>query len=127
MISSCKDCKSKCCRTGPGPWKPVPAYDYLDSFGNPEAYNTKCENFKGGKCSVWKTKDFPTECLTYVCQSRKFTKEELARINSVEDFDACDKCGTEHHYTTYTYKGGRTYMECPTCGHKWTWFRSVAV
>ena len=84
MINSCKDCKSVCCKTGPGPYDALPPREYLDNFGDISAYNTKCMALSNeGGCNLWGTPQFPIECRVYVCQTRSFTKKELSDIEHV--------------------------------------------
>lgn len=85
MITSCQDCKTNCCKIGPGPYRKLSPVDYLENFGTISAYNTKCTALKDdGTCNLWGTSKFPDECRTYVCQVRSFTKNELAAIRKVD-------------------------------------------
>jgi hypothetical protein len=103
--------------------------EYLDGFCGTESYNTKCENLKKDEtCGVWGTSAFPEECLTFICQIKEFPKEFLAKIDTIEYFDTCDKCGTEYHYTQYheTSAGKRICrLTCPNCQNEWLWERSL--
>ena len=91
MIDSCKDCKSICCKTGPGPFEELEPEDYLDNFGTTDSYNTKCSALdKDDKCELWGTSDFPLECRTYVCQNRSFSKEELDTLNKLVEHSSKD-------------------------------------
>jgi len=54
---------------------------YLDVFGKPDSYNTKCSKLtEDNCCSVWGTMDLPMECRTYVCQTREFSKVEISAL-----------------------------------------------
>lgn len=83
MISSCKDCTTKCCRSGPGPYKKVSAKAWLEELQGSEKYNSACENFDQdtGMCKIWNTGDVPIVCKTYVCGIRTYSKEELEDID----------------------------------------------
>jgi len=90
MISSCQKCKTKCCRTGPGPvWKKMKVHKYLDNFSTPTVYNRVCENFqvKTGHCALWGTPKLPVECRVYVCTTRSYTKKELSDIRAIARAD----------------------------------------
>jgi hypothetical protein len=118
MISSCKDCKSICCKTGPGPHKPLMPDEYLENFGTTDAYNTKCVALKDdGLCSLWGSAKFPMECRTYVCQSRTFKPAELKKIDTVYDRE-CSNCDAEWQYLV-NHKDGSWAQECPVCGKKY--------
>ena len=119
MIKSCTDCKTKCCKTGPGPYKIRKVDTYLDNFGTPENYNTKCEHFtRSGKCRVWGTRDLPLECRTYVCTNRQYSKKEMDVIKQTDDWNSCGKCKTPYA----RFLGGKKWKwECVNCGHKWSW------
>ena len=80
LVSSCQECKTKCCSVGPGPHKKVSPEVYLGNWGEYESYNTKCEAFVDGKCANWGTDKLPLECRVYVCTSRKFSEAELETI-----------------------------------------------
>lgn len=121
MVKNCASCKTKCCKTGPGPYRSLPAKKYLERFGDAGAYNTKCENLKKGKCSVWKTPDFPVECFIYVCQTRTYTKDELKKIESVDSWDSCPRCKTDYHLTKWIKKDKKYKLECPSCEYEWEW------
>ena len=121
MIRTCKSCKSKCCEHGPGPYKLVAPEVYLENFGTAEAYNTKCIAMSSkGHCKLWKTKEFPQECRTYVCQSRTFSKLELKKILAVVEHD-CPKCGCSWMLYTKKPDGSMVKEHCEACGHKALW------
>ena len=84
MISSCAECTTKCCRSGPGPYKAVSMSDWLSAKQTgSDRYNTKCEHFKEdtGMCGIWP--NTPLICKTYVCGVRTFTRAELRRIDKL--------------------------------------------
>lgn len=124
LVNSCFECKSVCCKHGPGPYRSLPPEDYLENFSTTEAYNTKCMALgDDNKCTLWGTKDFPHVCRTHVCNQRIFTKEELKKIEEVDDRE-CPNCGCEW---TLNYKKGKNwYHECEACGHLIQWEAKVA-
>ena len=83
MIDNCGDCKTKCCRSGPGPYKKVSAHDWLHVLQGSEKYNSMCENLDQDKgiCKEWNTGNVPIVCKTYVCGIRTYSKEELENID----------------------------------------------
>lgn len=114
-ISSCKDCKDKCCETGPGPYKIVKPSKYLDDFGMSESYNTKCEGLtRSGKCKYWGTNKLPVECRSYVCTSRNFTKKELEVMEMVSEDYSCNNCNAK--YLLINYEKGHWIHKCEICG-----------
>lgn len=114
-ISSCKECKDKCCETGPGPYKALKPLKYLDNYGTCESYNTKCEGLtRSGKCKYWGTNTLPSECRSYVCQTRSYTKKELKAIEMVCDDYACENC--EAQYLLVYKKDGAWVHDCEICG-----------
>jgi len=86
MIKSCKECKNKCCKRGPGPYKKVDVRTYLDTFCHHTGYNLMCENLdeETEECKVWGTLLLPVACSTFVCHQRRYTKKELKFIAEVE-------------------------------------------
>ena len=80
MIDNCADCKSNCCRVGPGPYKIVDPELFLENHGCHEAYNTQCDGLVDNKCKYWNTDKLPLECKTYVCSSKIFSDTELYNI-----------------------------------------------
>lgn len=121
MIKSCKNCKNKCCQTGPGPHVEVESEEYLENFGTAEAYNTKCVELTDcGKCNAWGTNSLPSACRVYVCQNREYSDDELETINHVteqEDFP-CPNCGS----VVYLYfEEKEDLCECEACRYKWYW------
>jgi hypothetical protein len=115
MIKSCADCKTRCCKTGPGPYTKLSAQDYLEVFGETEGYNTRCENLSNsGKCRVWGTKDFPVECRIYVCQTRSYSAKEINAIKKITDEEVCISCRTP-----WVIDHGRNNYECENCGSEW--------
>lgn len=120
MINSCSECTSICCKHGPGPHVPLSPQEYLENFGTTDAYNTKCMALTDeNKCSLWGTPSLPTECRTYVCQSKLFTKEQIKRINDVEE-RKCLNCGSEWTLMYETTKGN-WINECEVCDFKINW------
>lgn len=87
MIKSCQECKTKCCKNGPGPYKPLPFNEWFDKAVTYNGYNTKCENFneESGNCDVWSTPQLPLACIVYVCGMREYSKEELENIKHWEE------------------------------------------
>jgi len=124
MIKSCKDCKTKCCKTGPGPYKTYKVETYLGRFETAEGYNTKCENLmSNGNCKLWGTPRLPEECRIHVCTVRQFSKDELKKINQVTDFE-CDNCSSE--WTRYLGKrNGNFHYLCEICDHRWKYTEST--
>lgn len=89
MISSCAECKTPCCRSGPGPWKIVSKTDWLSQKQQgSKRYNTQCENLTvDNKCKVWET-ELPVVCATHVCGVRTYTEAELKNIDNIlEEFE----------------------------------------
>lgn len=130
MIKSCSECKVKCCKTGPGPYEVLPPEEYLENFGTTDAYNTKCQELKpNGMCGIWGTPDFPLECRTYVCQTRKYSKEELDHIDAFQEDLECETCGSALIYAKEVkdsvdddHTVGRTWtLICETCGQTDEW------
>jgi len=131
LYKSCAECEQKCCKCGPGPYKTVSVTEYLGNFGTSDNYNRKCENMgKGGKCKLWKTPRFPTECRTYVCTSRRFSVEELELIEKIHDVTdmgeesgyKCIKCESNYVIEVYTSSKRFTYR-CEACDHMWAWVK----
>lgn len=86
MISSCAQCTTKCCKSGPGPYKEVSAVDWLSmKQKGSDRYNTRCENFDEEEetCRVWDTTSLPIACKVFVCGVRTYTKKELALIDFI--------------------------------------------
>jgi len=85
MITSCQDCKTKCCKTGPGPYKRVPQHQYLKNFESHKNYNVACEHFDlvTEKCEVWNTPRLPRDCAQYVCHVRSYSEKELKEISEL--------------------------------------------
>lgn len=120
MIKSCSDCTNVCCRTGAGPYKLLSPNDYLENFGTSESYNTQCAALdKNNKCSIWGTKEFPTECRTHVCSNRSFTRKELLAMDRVDHERDCSKCGAS--YILSYIKNNQWRYECENCGYKYAW------
>jgi len=84
VIKSCQECKTKCCKTGPGPYRRVLKYKYLKNFESHKNYNVACASFdlKTEKCSLWGTHLLPLDCRVYVCHSREYSKQELFDIKN---------------------------------------------
>ena len=121
LVDSCSECQQVCCKTGPGPYKILSPEDYLENYNLTEAYNTKCAALTSrGRCSVWGTKDFPIACRVHVCTNRKFTKEELWKIEQVED-RACSNCGASYVLLYHDKKLGHWIEECENCRHNFGW------
>lgn len=124
MISSCADCKTKCCKTGPGPYKTLKVREYLENFCYPDSYNTRCEHLsKSGKCKIWQTPEFPTECRTHVCQHRKYSKQELKDIDNtvdLSDYHKSFKCPCNSNYVIYI---SLRKAICECCGITFEWNR----
>lgn len=93
MISSCSDCKTKCCRTGPGPYEAVPPLQYLEDFEHTENYNKVCDNFdlETERCLVWGTYLLPIQCRIYVCHLRTYAELELLEIKAIADVNFRDE------------------------------------
>ena len=86
LVSSCSDCKTKCCKFGPGPYKRLPPHEFLENYGSIDGYNTRCNKLtNSGKCKLWGTPVLPIECRIFVCQNKKFTKKELKSISDIVD------------------------------------------
>lgn len=84
MISSCSECQTKCCRSGPGPYKAVSVEDWLShKHKGSQRYNTKCEHFEEttGMCKIWNRA--PIVCKTFVCGIRTYTRAELRYIDKL--------------------------------------------
>ena len=84
MISSCEECKTKCCKSGPGPFRDVSANDWLyQKQKGSKRYNTKCENFdlETEQCTVWP--NAPFVCRVFVCGVRLYSRAELRRIDKL--------------------------------------------
>jgi len=81
MIKSCKECKTKCCKVGPGPYKTKPFDEFYSEAATHVGYNTVCENFDLDTelCRVWKTA-LPLECQVYVCHVKEYTDIDLKLI-----------------------------------------------
>jgi hypothetical protein len=118
LIKSCKECKLKCCKFGPGPYKLFEPAEFFKIYENAEAYNTKCSYYlRSGKCKAWGTSKLPQECRSHMCHLRSFTKKELDIISRVcegpcencgalylletqwDDIYDCEICGSKNHYT----------------------------
>lgn len=84
MIKSCKECKTKCCKTGPGPYKKIPNYKYLKNFESHKNYNKACVNFDldTEKCNLWGSYLLPLDCRVYVCHVREYSGKELQEIRN---------------------------------------------
>lgn len=81
MISSCAECRTKCCRTGEPPYRKVSMEDWLrvKHWGS-KRYGIACEHFTDDeKCGIWD--EAPIICRIFVCGVRTFTKEELDQID----------------------------------------------
>jgi len=125
MISSCTDCKTSCCKFGPGPWKAIDSVKFLDDYNTPESYNTRCANLKeDGRCNVWGTTMLPSECRSFVCSVRKFSKAELKKIDQVNDEMVCD-CGAKWVYADES-DSERIVYTCELCNDVTTWVRHVS-
>ena len=123
MISSCSDCEVPCCQTGPGPHKNLPPDDYLENFGDAEAYNTKCIALTAdGGCNLWGTPDFPHACRVYVCQTRSYTKDELEKIDEVIDRE-CPNCKSPWMVGKFISKD--YHDSCEICGYLGKWKKEV--
>ena len=85
MIDSCAECKTNCCKIGPGPYRIVSPREYVERFGDLPSYNTECAalDSKSERCTLWGTPEFPEECKTYICHVRSFSKSELSEIRRV--------------------------------------------
>lgn len=114
MISSCKDCKTPCCRKGPAPHKPIPAEEYIEYYGDLETYGKKCVHYKRGKCLVWETPLHPLECRVHVCHNRKYSEEELQQIDNCTAEVECPDCDMGYVYYMDTVGDTRVY-QCPNC------------
>jgi len=85
MINNCGDCKTNCCKSGPGPYKIVTAKEAVEHWGMTRSYNTKCQYLsRAGNCNVWGTSDLPIECATYVCHVREYSKKQINYIQKLE-------------------------------------------
>lgn len=82
MIQSCQECKTKCCKVGPGPYDQIPVDQYLENFESFKNYNKVCIHFsiKTGLCGLWNSDLLPDDCRNYVCFVREFSEQELAAI-----------------------------------------------
>ena len=124
MIKSCKECKTPCCQCGPGPYKLMTPESYLESFGEVSAYNTKCMALdEKGQCRLWGTKDLPTECRTYVCQTRRYSKKELEVIDAVDDSRECPCCDMSYMLVTVESNGEDWRETCERCGYTFVWVK----
>jgi len=83
MIDSCKDCKTKCCSVGPGPYKRIHPEVFLLNYGENDNYNKKCMWFRNEQCMVWGTDKMPLDCKIFVCSNRKFSEAELDNIREL--------------------------------------------
>lgn len=85
MISSCNECTTKCCRSGPGPYKKISVHQWLYQAQGSNKYNKACEHYDEmlGLCKEWNTGNAPILCKTYVCGIRTYTKEELRDIDKL--------------------------------------------
>lgn len=124
MITSCSECPTPCCKTGPGPYKILPPLEYLEEWSTVNRYNTKCSQFFRGKCKIWGTKHFPAECRSHVCHLRSYTKQELAVIDCVVE-EECECCGVQW-LLKWEEEYGYPEIEliaykCELCGHEKIW------
>jgi len=85
MIKSCQECKTKCCKTGPGPYERIPVHIFLKNFESHVNYNKVCEHFDLyiEKCEVWTSPQLPLDCKQYVCHVREFSEDELKKISKL--------------------------------------------
>lgn len=122
LVSSCEDCKQKCCQFGPGPYKILAPEKFLENYNYADAYNTKCAALTSdGRCSVWGTEDFPIACRVHVCTNRSFTEEELKKIDQVNHERECDECDASYVLTYYDEKIKAWVDECESCSNKIGW------
>jgi len=110
MINSCSECKTKCCKIGPGPHKSVPVLEWMESqnlLG--EIYNTRCENFNMDteQCSLWNKPEMPGFCRTFICHNREYSEQELSEIRAFEEEPCLGDCGRK-----WKIKG----VACNLCG-----------
>lgn len=120
LINSCLECKTVCCKHGPGPHLPLEPETYLENFGEPEAYNTKCIALTDdNECSLWGTPSLPVECRQYVCHVKNYTEEELDTIDDIVERE-CPNCGCKWQILT-AQKGNDWVEECEVCGHRLKW------
>lgn len=83
MINNCKDCKTKCCSVGPGPYKRIDPEVFLLNEGEYNNYNKMCTHFINDKCGLWGSPRMPLECRIYVCSSKSFSIDELTEIKNL--------------------------------------------
>lgn len=124
MIKSCAECTSKCCKTGPGPYKKLSPEEYLEVFGLSDAYNKACKhhNLKTGHCNVWGTPGLPIECRTYVCQTREYSDLELDTIDNIEEDYECEGCGSSYMINDSPEGNDELFIvKCEICNHTNKW------
>ena len=117
--NTCKECPANCCHFGTGEYI-LPVKKFLAGYMTTDSFNTRCENLTSkNNCKVWGTPKLPIECRVHVCHNRYFSKEEIARINEVEDW-SCINCGTKWMLHRRVTRTTDTY-ECEVCGevHEW--------
>lgn len=86
MITSCKECKTNCCKSGPGPHIPIPVETFLRNYATVWNYNKKCGLLtEEGKCDFHDDIAQPLECKSLVCQVRSFSPKELEQIHTVTE------------------------------------------
>ena len=83
MIDNCADCKTKCCRVGPGPYEKIDHEQFLLNYGENDNYNKMCRHFIDEKCSLWDKGETPLDCRIFVCYNRSFSEAELDHIRSI--------------------------------------------
>jgi len=121
MISSCSDCKTVCCKFGPGPYRVLEPTAFLDEYGLPEAYNTKCSGLTDdSKCSYWDTPKLPVECRWHICSVRTFSQKEFEEMDTIRE-EECENCKRDWTQIIYTDDNGICKRWCTACGWEETW------
>lgn len=120
-ISSCTQCKTVCCKFGPGPYEVLEPEDFTGSWCDSGNYNTKCSGLAdSGGCKYWNMPNLPMECRTFICQIRLFSKEELESVEKVldEECPTCDRGWIDSKES----KDGHSYTRfCTVCGWEQEW------
>jgi len=118
MIKSCKECKTVCCKIGPGPHVPIESEDFLEEYDNISNYNKQCiELSDDNKCTLWNSNSLPIECRQFVCCQREYSEQELKTIAHVVEVE-CPYCGAE--WTIELSKMDLAYA-CEGCGSLIDW------
>jgi len=126
LVKSCVQCKSNCCKLGPGPYKTLKPEDYLENFADPQGWNTKCDGLTEDlKCRYWGTPKLPVECRTFVCNNKLFSKKDLKLIDDVDEDYPCIHCGMQFTIGEWNTKTKSWDRWCEACGWRMEWHGKV--